>query len=153
MDRPQTPVAFIDANVIIRQLTAPVTPEDREMAAIARDLLLDAARHRITIWLSDAVVAEALYILTSPRHYAVSRERAVTGMMDILHLSGCALDDKDACIAAVEMWGMHPKLSFVDCLVAARTISRGGLAATFDRRLQRVPGLAIWPPMRATGAS
>jgi predicted nucleic acid-binding protein len=145
------PVVVVDANALLRHLARQVTEEDRRMAAIVEEML-EAAGCEIELWLSEAVLAEVLYILTSARHYAVTRHEAAAGIMNVLQIGNCRMADKASCGAALQLWVEYSGLSFVDCLVAAQSMRREGQAATFDRRLQRTPGLSVWPPFLPAGS-
>ena len=70
------PVGVVDANALLRHLARQETEEDRRMAAIVEEMLEAAPGCEIELWLSEAVLAEVLYILTSARHYAVTRHEA-----------------------------------------------------------------------------
>lgn len=137
----------VDANLFLRHLADPATPEDRAMAAIASDLFLAAADGRMTLWVSEAVVAEVLFILTDAQHYGLPREAAADELLALLELDHVETSDKDCCLNAIRRWRGDRRISFVDALVAGHGAARGAVA-TFDRRLQRIVGDDLWPPCR-----
>jgi len=116
----------VDANVLLRFLTEPATAQDRRAKAVASELLGQAREGAVTLLLTDAVVAEVLFILTHPRQYDASRQAAADAMLPILMLPGCRMAHRDACLRAVELWRDHPHISFVDALVAAAEAAAGG---------------------------
>lgn len=138
----------VDANVLLRFLTEPATDRDRQGKAVASELLAKAQDGAVTLLLTDAVVAEVLFILTHPRQYDASRQKAADAVLPILMLPGCRMAHRDACLRAVALWRDHPQISFVDALVAALAVEDESTAATFDRRLQRIVGDDLWPPCR-----
>ncbi len=143
----------VDANVLIRFVVEPVTVHDREMAAVARELFQSAQDGILALRISDAVLVEVTYVLTRTEQYGLPRQFVVETLLVILLLPTCQLDDRPVMLHTLQLWIENPKLEFVDCLVAAQAMHLGSQAATFDRRLQRLPGLSVWPPCLPPGSA
>jgi predicted nucleic acid-binding protein len=141
-------VIVADANIFLRLLVEPATPRDERAFRIARELFERVEEGRTRLLVTDAVVAEVVFILSHPRHYGIPRKTVVEVLLPLLTPSSCLLSNRDACFAALDLWKTEPRISFVDALVAMIARERGSQLATFDRRLQRVAGEAVWPPCR-----
>ena len=135
---------LVDANVYVRHLVRPVTPQDETYAQRAAALfdLVESGSTEVTT--SEAVLAEVVYILTNPRHYPTSRATAADGLKALLQPRACRMPAKDVSLLALDVWVGHPKLSFPDALAAAYSMSRGYELATFDAALSRTPGITLY---------
>jgi predicted nucleic acid-binding protein len=136
-------VIFIDANIFIRALVNPATSHDRDNAQRASEIFRKAGTGEIELTTSDAIVAEVAFILTSPRHYHISRSDAASYITILLSTPGIQFGSHEECLDALSIWTNEPKLSFPDALAAAYSIRRGHLIATFDGRLSRTPGVKV----------
>lgn len=63
---------FIDANVMLRHLTQPVTSQDVAFARLSTELFGQLRDALVTGTTSQATVAEVVFILSSARHYGLS---------------------------------------------------------------------------------
>lgn len=135
---------FVDANIFLRYLVQPATPQDRinERRAAALFALADAGAAEFTT--SEAILAEVAFILTSPRHYAAPRSMVVVGLKALLRSRGCRMPEKDISLRAMDLWVAHPVLSYPDALAAAYSGLRGYELATFDNALVRMPGITAY---------
>lgn len=132
---------FVDANCYLRFLTEPVTPEDRDNQRRARALFELVTTRLVEVTTSEAVLAEVVFILTSPRHYHGERTLAAASLRSFLRQRGHRMPAKDVSLLALDVWVDHPRLSFPDALSAAYSRSRGYELATFDGLLSRTPGV------------
>lgn len=136
---------YVDANVFLRHLVQPVTPQDAANAALATALLEDAEHDRVTLTTTDAAIAEVVFILSHRRHDAFPRARVAGAVVDLLDIAGLRMPSKRACLRAVEIWEADEKLSFPDALGVASSELEGYAVATFDRALAKHPGAALHP--------
>lgn len=67
---------FIDTNIVLRYLTQPSSPETERMADICRQLFERVEEGTETVTTSEAVITEIVYVLRSPRWYAMPRARS-----------------------------------------------------------------------------
>jgi predicted nucleic acid-binding protein len=137
-------VIFVDANVFVRHLVQPVTPQDETAAQRAATLFDLVESGSIEVTTSEAILAEIVYIMTSPRHYGSSRATVAVGLKALLRPRGCRMPAKDVSLRALDIWVDHPKLSFPDALAAAYSITRNFDVATFDAALARTPGVSAY---------
>lgn len=132
---------FVDANVFLRALAQPLTSHDRINAERARTLFEAVEAGATEITTSEATLAEVAFVLTHPRHYGTSRERAADGLKALLRPPACRMPAKDVALHALDLWVAYPKLSFPDALGAAYSELRRYELATFDAALARTPGV------------
>jgi predicted nucleic acid-binding protein len=137
-------VIFVDANIFVRHLVQPVTPQDQTSAHRAATLFDLVESGTIEATTSEAVLAEVVYILTNFRHYGTSRATAAVGLKALLQPRGCRMPAKDVALLALDVWVDHPKLSFPDALAAAYSMLRGYEVATLDVALSRTSGVAAY---------
>lgn len=137
---------FVDANVILRAITESPLPAAQRMSRIARDLFRRMEQEEVEITTSDAVIAEAAFVLTSKAHYHLAPVEAAERLATIVQLRGFRLRDKRVVLRALELWAGHPKLGFVDALAAASAQQPGIELATFDSDFDDLPGIARWSP-------
>jgi predicted nucleic acid-binding protein len=132
-------VIFVDANVFLRYLVQPLTAFDIQMASRATMLLARAERNDIAVTTSEATIAEVVYIMSAPMHYNSARSTVCAGLRPLLSMRAFRLTTKVICLRALELWELHPKLSFPDALAAAYSELDNHELATFDRDLAALP--------------
>lgn len=139
---------FLDANVFLRALVDPTTPELHAMAEVARALFLSVERGEEEATTTEVVLHEVAYVLASKSHYGLPVPEITTALATILRLPGFRLPrgEKQRFLQALDLWEMYPNLGYADALVATTAILRGASLATFDHDFKRIPGLTHWQP-------
>ena len=137
---------FIDANYFIRAIAQSVTPQDAIMAEQAKTLFRRVAASEVEAMTSEAIIAEVVFILSSPRHMKLPPAEVSARVKLFLQLPGLYVPQKRLYLRALDLYVSHPRLRFVDCLCAAHGEQPGVELASFDRDLNRVPGLARYQP-------
>jgi predicted nucleic acid-binding protein len=139
-------MTIIDANYFLHAIVRPATAQDHTMAQAATTLFQQVKAGRETILVTDAVVAEVVFILASKRHYHLPRPDVVARLKPILQLPGCKLTRKQFVLRALDLWATSPKLSFVDALSATYAQELRRPLASFDTDTGKVPGVTLWQP-------
>lgn len=139
------PPVVADANIFLRYIVRARTPREAEDAAIAASLFRQCERGLLEITSNSAIIAEVVFILSSRRHYALSRAETVSRLLPLLHLAGCVLPDKEYIMLALGRWQATDKFSFVDSLVIEQSINNGAPLASFDRHVRAVDEITVWP--------
>lgn len=134
----------LDANVFLRMLATPGTPQDARRAAAARALFQSIEDRAVEAATNDAIVAEVAFVLTSSRHYALPRPRAAAILAQLLRLPNLAMSAKPACLSALRIWTEHPNLDFPDALAIAQARATGAHLASFDGDVRRLAGVPLW---------
>jgi predicted nucleic acid-binding protein len=141
---------FLDANVVLRYLTQPTTPEARAMSEEARALFEAVQRGEEEITTTEVVLYEVAYVLASRHHYHLAPADIAAALKLILRLPGFRLPrgEKRRYLRALDIYAAHPSLGFADAIVAATVEQQGIPLATFDRGFDRLPGITRWQPRR-----
>jgi predicted nucleic acid-binding protein len=139
-------VIVFDANIVLRHLTGGPGERARRERKIAARLLADIEGGNESGSVSDAVLAEMVFILSSSRHYGLSREHVADLLLPILSLPGIQLSNRRAVLSALSLWVEEGPLSFVDALALCLARANDAQLATFDERLARQAGERLWMP-------
>lgn len=139
---------FVDANILIRYMTEPNTPEIARMHAMAISLFERVETGEIKVTSSEVVLHETCYVLGSRHHYGYGVAQIAPVLATILSWPGFVFPttDKRVYLRALEIWSEHPKLEFSDSVIAARCERSGYELATFDRHFRDLPFLQLWHP-------
>lgn len=122
--------AYVDTNVLVRHITGD-QPDGARRAAIA----LHGTR---SLLLETLVFLETAHVLTVTYGYA--RERVLQCLRDVLTLPAIVADI-DLLTTALEIHAEH-RIELPDAVLAATALLDGPPSvASFDRGLDRVPGL------------
>lgn len=128
----------MDTNIIIRHLTQDVPA----MAGQARTFLKKVETGELTAHMTEAVLVEAVQVLSSPRVYAVARDVVAHDLSVILGLRGLRIPAKGMYVEALRLWA-GSSVDFADALsVAYMRQHRLSAIATFDRDFDRFPGIS-----------
>ncbi len=129
---------FLDANVILRYLTR----DDEAKARACYQLLHRLHRGEKEVATCEAIVAEIIYVLSSPRlPYRLSHEQIRARLVPVLTLRGLRLPQKRVCLEALDIYGSSPTLDFEDALATAHMAQRGITEIfSYDRDFDGVAG-------------
>src|SRR5258706_1962551 len=105
---------FIDTDVIIRLLTG----DDPEKQAAATTLFEQVEQGTLTVTAPDTVIADAVYVLSSPRLYHLARSEVRELLTALVHLPHFQVQNRLAISRALELYGSS-KLDFGDVLIIA----------------------------------
>lgn len=96
---------------------------------------------------SEAIVAELVYVLISPRHYSLARADVRGRLLPLLLVRGLRIADKQVCIRALELWEGDPRLDYEDALIVAHMESDGDSELySYNRDFDRVHGISRIEP-------
>ncbi|MHB8644958.1 MAG: PIN domain-containing protein [Thermomicrobiales bacterium] len=120
---------FLDTNVILRYLTQ----DHPDHGPRAYAFLQRVERGEIAATLSEAVIAEVIYVLSSKALYNVSRAEIQTRLVTVLNLKGMRLHAKGTCLRALDLYATT-NLDFVDALLVAQVERvKNATLVSFDR--------------------
>lgn len=123
--------AFFDTNVLIRHLTA--DPPDQAAAAAA---FLEGSNE---LRLPDLIIAEVVHVLES--FYRMSRGQVGYLLRAIIDFPAVLVADAPLLRRALEVYELH-RIDFAEAYLVASAESSGvGAIASFDRSIDRVPGI------------
>jgi predicted nucleic acid-binding protein len=104
----------IDTDVIIRFLTG----DDPVKQAAAARLFARVEAREISLTVIDTVIADAVFVLTSPRIYGLSREDTSAALSTLVAAPGLVMRNKTAMLGALHLFA-STRLDFGDCLIVA----------------------------------
>ncbi|MXY26235.1 MAG: type II toxin-antitoxin system VapC family toxin [Acidobacteria bacterium] len=128
---------FLDANVILRYLTR----DDEAKAEACYELFQQVQRGEAELATCEAIVAEVIYVLSSPRlTYRLSHEETRARLLPLLTLRGLRLPQKRVCLQALDTYASSPSMDFEDALATAHMEQRGiAEIVSYDRDFDSVP--------------
>ena len=120
--------AFVDTNVLVRQLTG----SPPESAAASARLLASGE----TLLLPDLILAETIFVLQA--FYAMPRARVAELTRGVLATGAVRVEDPALLFRAIEIYETY-RLAFADAYLVASAEQTGiGRIASFDRGIDRV---------------
>lgn len=133
---------FIDANVFLRFLTR----DNPVKAERVKDLLERAERGEVTLLTSESVIAELVFVLSSPRLYNLGRERIRALLLPIVSLKGLRLPKRAVFVRALDLYATTA-MDFVDALAIAQMEALGVTEAySYDEHFDLVSGIRRLEP-------
>lgn len=136
--------SFVDTDVIIRLLTG----DDLIKQAKAFTLFEQVAQGVITLAAPDTVIADAVFVLSSPRLYNLPRHEVAALLTPLVRLPHFRVKNRHAVLAALALYGYGPlKLDFGDAmLVASMHQSNSQALYSFDTDFDKIPGIGRHEP-------
>ncbi|MDQ4078463.1 MAG: PIN domain-containing protein [Chloroflexota bacterium] len=106
---------FLDTNILIRFLTR----DDPDKADACFELLQKAEAQEITLVTTEAVIAEVVYVLSSPKLYNLSREDIRNRLYPVLSIKGLKIPYRKMYLRALDLYVTYP-LDFEDVVILAQ---------------------------------
>ena len=133
---------YVDADIFLRFLTR----DDPAKAERVKELLERAERGEVALLTSESVIAELVFVLSSPKLYNLSRERIRALLVPIVSLRGLKIASRSLLLAALDVYATTP-LDFVDALVGAHMEARQVTEVySYDRHFDLVSGIRRLEP-------
>ncbi len=122
--------SLVDTNVILRYLL-----QDDEVLFQEASAILEKVRAgQEKIILLESVLTECVYVLL--KVYKIKRSAIAKSLIALLHYKGIANPDKADLISSIDIFS-KTNLSFVDCILCARSTNNNMHLHTFDKELAR----------------
>ena len=133
---------FIDTDVIIRLLTK----DDPEKQAAAAALFEQIEAGQLTVVAPDTVLADAVYVLSSPNLYHLPRSEVRDLLTPLLRLPGFKIRNRRAVLRALEIYA-SANIDFGDALiVAAMEQANSEVVYSYDTHFDRIPDITRQEP-------
>ena len=133
---------FIDTDVIIRFLTG----DDSRKQAAASALFEQVEQGLLTISAPDTVIADAVYVLSSPRLYHLARHEVQELLSALVHLSHFQIQNRLAVLRALELYD-STNLDFGDTLIlASMELQHSHILYSYDADFDRFDGISRQEP-------
>ena len=133
------PTYLLDANILLRYLT----DDHPAHGAAAKKLFADAGSGKISLRMPFIAVTETIFTLQ--RLYQADREDIGRELMKLLTAPGVALTCPHWILDAVENY-QNKNVSFGDACLAAEAKADQATVVSFDRGLDKFPGLKRHEP-------
>lgn len=128
---------YVDTDVIIRLLTG----DDPRKQAAAKTLFEEVEQGRLDLAAPDTVIADAVYVLSSSRLYALSRAQISALLTPLVRLSHFEVQNKPAVLQALALYETT-NLDFGDLLiVASMQHTHADTLYSYDKGFDRIPGV------------
>ncbi len=108
--------AYIDTDIIIRLLTG----DDPQKRKAATALFEKVAQDELTLSAPDTVIADAVYVLSSPNLYHLPRTEIRDLLGSLLRYPGFKVENKQSVIKALDFYA-DLNIDFGDALIAVLT--------------------------------
>lgn len=133
---------FVNADVIIRLLVG----DDLEKQAAAADLFKKVEQGLLTVQAPDTVIADAIYVLASPRLYHVARNDIRDILATLITLPQFLLHNRENVLRALDIYA-STKLDFGDALIIASMEQSGShVLYSYDKDFDRIRSLTRQEP-------
>lgn len=133
---------FLDTDVIIRFLTG----DDPEKQAAAASLLEQVEQGVLTLHVPDTVIADAVYVLSSPRLYHIARADIREMLSTLVRLPQFQVQNKQSVLRALDLYA-STKLDFGDTLIIASMEQQGShLLYSYDQGFDRIKHITRQEP-------
>lgn len=133
---------FVDTDVIIRLLT----DDDPAKQAAAKLLFERVEQGTLTIAAPVTVVADAVYVLSSPRLYHVPRAQVSALLSTLIRLPHFRVRQRSVVLRALELYATT-NLDFGDLFIAASMEQLGSTALySYDAGFDRLPDIIRQAP-------
>ncbi len=125
---------FIDTDVIIRLLTG----DDVEKQIKAKALFLQVEAGRLKISAPVTVIADAVYVLSSPRLYSLPRADISELLTILVGLPNFNVSDKRSVLNALNIYS-NTNVDFGDAFIAAAMLQDGSdVLYSYDKDFDRI---------------
>lgn len=134
---------FIDTDVIIRLLTR----DDLKKQEEAAELFEAVKAGKVKLAAPDTVIADAVYVLSSPRLYKLPRSDVYELLSPLVRLPGFKIENRAAVLRALELYA-STKVDFSDALIVAAMEQAGSqILYSYDTHFDRLQGITrVEPP-------
>jgi predicted nucleic acid-binding protein len=106
---------FIDTNIILRFLTG----DDPTKFEACKALFEQIETGTISVFVPDVVIAEVVYMLSSPKTYNHSRQEVAELLTPLLHLSRFEVQNRHILLRALRIYADNKELDFPDAYIAS----------------------------------
>lgn len=133
---------YIDTNILIRFLTEDVP----DQAKASSQLLVRVEKKELVLSAPDNVIADTVFVLSSPRQYRKSRAEIRALLFPLLSLEGFKIDHRKELLRALEIYAAYP-IDFSDAFLKATMEAEGATVLySYDTEFDRFPDITRKEP-------
>lgn len=129
--------SYVDTDVIIRLLTS----DDEQKRKDAKALFEKVEKGALEISAPDTVIADAVFVLSSPHLYGLPRSQIRDLLVALLRLHNFKVENKQVVIKALNFY-LDNNVDFGDAMLAVLThSSQNKLIYSYDRDFDKFEGI------------
>ncbi|MDO8672597.1 MAG: PIN domain-containing protein [Dehalococcoidia bacterium] len=129
---------FVDTDVIIR-LLGKDDPRKQSEAAVLFEAV-EAGKMQVAAPVT--VIADAVYVLSSPRLYNISRADIREQLSTLVRLPGFKVQSRRSVLSALEIYA-NTKLDFGDAMIVATMEENSSdILYSYDKHFDRIPNIS-----------
>lgn len=133
---------FVDTDVIIRLLTSDDVKKQEEAAFLFEQVRAG----RLTVGAPCTVIADAVYVLSSPRLYNLTSEKIRELLSPLVRLSKFKIPHRQSVLRALDLYATL-NIDFGDALIAAlMEKDHSQIIYTYDTHFDRIEGIKRCSP-------
>lgn len=130
-------IPFLDSNILLRHLTN----DDPQRGQACFALIQAVEQGELSVWTSDLVIAEVVFVLSNKNTYHLKRETIRDLLLPLINLSGLKLPHKRLYPRILELYVTSP-LDYIDAYHVALMEWRGTTEVlSYDKHFDRVEGI------------
>ena len=132
---------FVDTDILVRLITG-----DDPIKQAAAALFRSGATGEGAVTAPESVIADTVYVLSSPRLYAMSRDRVREALAPLLGLPAFRVRHRSEVLRALDLYATT-RLDVGDALLIAAMEEEGAVDLhSYDRHFDRIPGITRREP-------
>jgi len=136
------PIPFVDTDVIVRLITG----DDPIKQQAPRALFKLAEDGQIEVAAPITMIADAVYVLGSPRLYGLPREAVASALRTLVRIPAFHVHNRHAVLRALSIYG-STKLDFGDAFILAlMEAGNSTVLYSYDRGFDRVVAISRREP-------
>ena len=136
-------IPFVDTDVLIRLLTG----DDPAKQAQAAALFEQVEQGNLVLAAPDTVIADAVFVLSSPRLYHLPRQEIAELLIPLVQLPSFHVQNRRTVMAALSLYGTTASLDFGDALIIATMQEAGAHSLySYDTHFDRITGITRHSP-------
>ncbi|MDO8577241.1 MAG: PIN domain-containing protein [Candidatus Daviesbacteria bacterium] len=129
--------SYVDTDVILKL----ITHDDFKKQAATAKLFEETEKGDLVLSAPDTVIADAVFVLSSPRLYNFPRVEIRDVLMALLRLTNFRVDNKQAVITALDFYA-NSTIDFGDALLIALTLkTKTKEIYSYDRDFDKFAGI------------
>lgn len=133
---------FVDTDIIIRLLTG----DDPQKQAAAKAFFQLVEQGTLTVWAPDTVIADVVFVLSSPRLYHLPREQVSALLTPLVRLPYFRVRNRRALLRALQLYA-STDLDFGDVFILASVQqARSQILYSYDKGFDRIQGISRKEP-------
>ncbi len=132
----------VDTDIIIRLLTG----DDPQKQAAAKTFFQLVEQGTLMVWAPDTVIADAVFVLSSPRLYYLPREQVSALLTPLVRLPHFRVRNRRALLRALQLYA-STNLDFGDVFIlASMQQTRSQILYSYDKGFDRIQGISRKEP-------